>query len=564
MPIDYEQIRRDNIEEYGKGTRHLAFFERLYSDGTHFVFELLQNAEDAKAKRLAFTLFDDRLEVRHDGRPFDEKDVRGICGVGEGTKEDDFTQIGRFGIGFKSVYAFTTTPAIHCGDEHFEIQNYVRPHAAGERSVGNPWSTLIVIPFDKADVSCEFAATEIGKRLRGLRARTLLFMENIEEIEYQVLKGAGGSYLKSAQECVDSNLITVIGERSDATDSESEQWLVFKKPVEDKDGKPVVGPNGSPVPPVQIAFLLIDQDEKQKSSKKEGKSKTIADSPWEGKEISPLGKAPLVVFFPTDKNTELGFLIQGPYRTTPARDNIPMSDEWNLSLVDETATLLVSSVLPTLKTMTLLTVSSFESLPIEMVDFPEDDFFFPIADGVRTALMKEEFLPADDGSFVAGDNAILGRGEDLRSLLGNDQLKVLFELEHDVRWLSGEITADNAPLLRDYLRNELDVTEVTPDSLVPRISEEFMEQQSAQWVARFYGCLLGWEALWKPRRSSWNRPTLRDRPFLRLEDDSHVAPFDDDGHPNAYLPLKGTAQVPVVKREVARDKAANEFLKRLG
>lgn len=60
MPTDYDRIREDNIREYGQGTRHLSFLGRLYTDRTHFVFELLQNAEDAGATRIRFSLFDDR------------------------------------------------------------------------------------------------------------------------------------------------------------------------------------------------------------------------------------------------------------------------------------------------------------------------------------------------------------------------------------------------------------------------------------------------------------------------------------------------------------------------
>lgn len=570
MAIDYEQIRKDNIEEYGKGTRHLAFFERLYSDGTHFVFELLQNAEDARAKRIEFALFDDRLEVQHDGRPFDEKDVRGVCGVGESTKEDDFTQIGRFGIGFKSVYAFTSTPAIHCGEEHFEIRNYVRPFAVAAQAIDKPWTTLIIIPFDKDDIDAEFAKSEIGTRLKGLSARTLLFLASVDEIEYRIAKGATGTYLKSTQPCVESSLITVVGESSDSTETESEQWLVFQKEILGKEGIPIVGPNEIRVPPVQIAFLLEEQESKKKTPKRGSKplSRSAAKAkPWAAKEIKALSKSPLVVFFPTEKDSQLGFLLQGPYRTTPARDNIPTNDEWNVSLIEQSAALLVGSVLPSLKQMELLTLSCFEALPINMEDFPEHDFLFPIADSVRTELTSSELLPAADGSFISGERAVLGRGEDLRGLLGNEQVKLLFELDHDVKWLSGEITADRAPTFRDYLRYELNVLEVTPDSFAAKVSAEFMAKQSDEWVATFYGCLLAWEALWKPRRESWNRVSpgsLRDRPFLRLNDDSHVVPFAEDGHPNAYLPLTGKTQVPVVKRSIASDKSAREFLKRLG
>ena len=129
MPADYDKIRAENITRYGTDTAVLDLLGQLYSDRTHFIFELIQNAEDAGARELAFELFDGRLEVRHDGRPFTEADVRGICGVGNSAKSGDLTAIGAFGIGFKSVYAYTQTPSVHSPGEHFRIENYVRPVA---------------------------------------------------------------------------------------------------------------------------------------------------------------------------------------------------------------------------------------------------------------------------------------------------------------------------------------------------------------------------------------------------------------------------------------------------
>src|ERR1700740_744583 len=76
MPADCEGIREENIARYGWDTAVLDLLGQLYSERTHFIFELIQNAEDAGATELTFELFEDRLELRHDGRPFTEADVR--------------------------------------------------------------------------------------------------------------------------------------------------------------------------------------------------------------------------------------------------------------------------------------------------------------------------------------------------------------------------------------------------------------------------------------------------------------------------------------------------------
>src|SRR5688500_18076603 len=107
MPSDYAAIAAENIRRYGTDDWYSELLAERYSDRTHFVLELLQNAEDARASKLEFTLTSNALEIRHNGRDFNEQDVRGVCGLRKTTKLDDPEQIGRFGIGFKSVYAFT-------------------------------------------------------------------------------------------------------------------------------------------------------------------------------------------------------------------------------------------------------------------------------------------------------------------------------------------------------------------------------------------------------------------------------------------------------------------------
>lgn len=541
MPCDYDQIRADNIREYGEGTRHLSFLGRLYTDRTHFLFELLQNAEDAGATRVLFHLFEDKLEVFHDGRLFNEKDVRGICGVGEGTKTEDLTQIGKFGIGFKSVYAYTTTPAIHSGNESFRIENYVRAYAVQLRDIGDSWTTLFVFPFNKEDVEPAVACREISTRLRKLSARTLLFLRKIQEIEYCLSDGTDGVYLRDEATRGAAREITVIGQSSG--EDESESWLIFERPVDVPD-------TGDDCPrhvQVEVGFRLekIEKDRRD--------------------EIVRVKESPLVVYFPTEKETRFGFLIQGPYKTTPARDNIPKEDDWNATLVRETAHL-IADVLPDLKDLGLLSVSLLDALPIRMDNFPPGSMFYPIVVAVREALAAKELLPTDDDSFVSARNAKLARAADLRKLLNQEQLTNLFQSGNTIKWLAGSITQDRTPELRTYLLNELDVEEVTPDSFARKVTQSFLFKQIDEWLLKFYGYLSGQEALWRsPRWSGAAGGPLRSKPIVRLQDDTQVTPFRADGTtPNAFLPPPEDTDFPIVKRSIASDEQAGHFLSRLG
>ena len=56
MPADYGKIRDENIARYGWDTAVLDLLGQLYSERTHFIFELIQNADDADATQMTFEL----------------------------------------------------------------------------------------------------------------------------------------------------------------------------------------------------------------------------------------------------------------------------------------------------------------------------------------------------------------------------------------------------------------------------------------------------------------------------------------------------------------------------
>ena len=549
MPSNYEEICRDNIRRRGEEFDDIGrlISEQLYSDRTHFIYELLQNAEDALGRRhrnnpenrfpdsVKFILYKDRLEFRHFGEEFNTDDVKGISDVLKGTKTEDRSQIGKFGIGFKSVYAFTSTPEIHSGDEHFVIERYIRPRSVNKFPKMTEGKTAFIFPFNHENLSAEHAFHLIEEKLKKIGSRILLFLKNISEIEWKIEGQDEGQYLKeSKQHGRLAQKVTVIGQHGN--EDEEEEWLVFRRHPDDA--------NSSCESFVEVAFRLKD----------DGKSKKQI--------IQKTESSPLIVYFPTKLETRFGFLAQGSYDTTASRSDIE-DNEWNKKLIKETTFLVTEQVLPTLKEMGLFTVSLLEALPIRMDDFPEEGMFYPIVEAVRDALMDQELLPADDGTFVSARNAKLARRAELRKLLTHDQLRELFQSKDDIRWLSGKITQDLTPDLRTYLMNELDVKEIRPEKFTQLITDNFLEAQTDDWIIQFYN-FLG-----KDKSELWKKPDsiLRQKKILRLENlenNSHVIPFQPDGKPNAYLPSSSKTNFPTIKRAIFNDKGAEEFLRNLG
>jgi hypothetical protein len=445
---DYEKIREENIARYGWDTAVLDLLGQLYSERTHFIFELIQNAEDARATELSFELFSDRLEVRHDGRPFTEADVRGVCGVGQSRKS--LTSIGQFGIGFKSVYAYTKTPHVYSSGEHFRIETYVRPFPVEPLHL--PASvTLFVFPFDHDSVTATVAVQEISAALNALQPGTLLFLGNIARLR------VGG--VRVADSVIERSVIEGTPRRvalSEGRGRQREQWLVWARQVEG------LGPVSQQI---EIAFL------------------TKA-----GRITGGGGTFPLSVFFPTEKETFLGFVVQGPYRTTPARDNVPEHDRSNQALVRQTAALL-ADVLGELRAGGLLTVDVLQALPLDAARFQPGSMFRPLFESVRQALLQAELIPVAGGGYRAAARVKLVRDAGLPALLDADQLGMLYGAGGPAWFADESITESGTPVLWQYLRDEIGIEEVTAGSMVANLSGEFLHAQPDEWIAGLYAFL---------------------------------------------------------------------------
>ena len=96
------------------------------------------------------------------------------------------------------------------------------------------------------------------------------------------------------------------------------------------------------------------------------------------------------------------------------------------------------------------------------------------------------------------------------------------------------------------------------------LGRDFLQAQSDEWITRLYAFLLTDPALWRAARFADEPPgAARAKPIIRLEDGSHVAPFDGRDRPAVYLPGPAGSSLPTVRRAVADSPAARQFLEAL-
>ncbi len=556
MNVNYEAIRRANIKEYGEGTRHLAYLSDLYSTRTHFIFELLQNTEDALARAgeqnqkgfAEFRLYADRLELHHNGKPFDEEDIRGICGIGEGTKAGDFNQIGKFGVGFKAVYSYTLAPQIHSGREHFKIRRFVEPHHMDVDSEHAEFSgnneTVIVLPFDSEEligfrerVPPTVAVAEIGKALKTLHPRSLLFLQHIREVRWVLPGGECGSISRRSRLISDNFAARVVNL---FFGHQRERWLVFEQETQIDDFKRQKAK-------LEVAFQM------------------------KGRSVVQSHHTELVVFFPTKVRTGLGFLIQAPFKTKVTRESLDEECDGNRGLL-MTAAKLASERLEFLRDIGRLKSHSFSALPIAVSDFPAGSFCRPVFDEIRDAITTRNLLPADPGSsdgpkFICGNQAVAASDPKLRELLTNDELKEALVGDTDWRWLAEDMSLDGDGALAVYLRDEIEIQEFTAEDFV-----SWLETRDADW----------WKNLEEPwllsayrylHSQQLERNRLHKLPLVRLESGEHVSPdeqavfFPADNIQEKKELAPFLSQLPIIRLSLLdedEDKTVESFLRRIG
>lgn len=491
-----------------------------YNDPSHFVYEIIQNAEDAGARHAAFSLSEDKLTIFHDGREFNFEDVKDITGFGNSKKEGELNKIGEFGVGFKSVFAITDSPRIYSGEYSIEIENFVVPTSLDTSPPEG--ITRIELPFNHSEKSVGEVFSLVRDRIENIDAKSFLFLESIDKIDWST-PSESGYYYKDQEDIEGIDGARRVSVTSKSPNKEQlDKYLIFRNTGSRDD-----------VSREEVAYKLGSEKGKDK--------------------IEPVRKSELVVFFPTKKDTYLDFLLQGPYKTTPNRENIPLRNEKNEKIIEGSADLVSKSLLQ-IKRMGLLDVEFLTVLPTDKANERKNEIYTSVHRSVKEALRQKELLPTSTGGYVSANNALLAESEALTKLLDSEDTEILFSKSD---WLDTGITPNRTPALWDYLRDELDVDVVSFDRFARSITADFLEKKSDRWMAEFYAQLRNQKRLWDKRE----RSVLRRKPMIRTELGDHRAPFEEDETPRVYLPTEETSEYITVKPSLIEDSQARAFLK---
>ena len=512
MASDYNKIAEEHEKRYGWDAKPRRIYKRLYSDKTHFVYELIQNADDSGSSYLKLLLGENGLLIWNDGRQFEEPDVRRICSLGSSDK--DLTHIGTFGIGFKAVYNYTDSPEIYSEDEHFRIRDFVKPEGIDEMNseivkLVNEGKTVFHLPFKKGPHQVDDLG-HLKDRLGNLsKERSLLFLSNLKRVEWRDERNTQTGSYACHRQCYDkiqnipeneSVELVQLMVSSNGNNKPSETFLVFCKQTH---------------PPKDVINKLLeqaeDEEEQQRIQRSAGKPQPIEVAfKLQDDRITVMDDCVLFAYLPTQKKIGLKFLIQARYQTTPARDNIPKPSEnpWNRWLVKETANYF-PEVLEKLKEAGLLKPAFFNVLPLK--GQVENDFE-PIAEAAREAMGEKRLVPTENGGYAKAENVFYPHRGSLRNLVECNWIYPNSSWLHPDIGLSGH--AFN--VMREAGVKEINFSQVL--NWLEKQDLNWFEDLCEKWLRSLYVYLL------KSLNNQISQLARINRlPLVRLENGKHVS-----------------------------------------
>ncbi|XP_029978405.1 protein NO VEIN isoform X2 [Sphaeramia orbicularis] len=395
------QVHQDRL---GRSLDRLS--TELYSKDTHFVLELIQNADDnnypsetSVVPALAFVVTRDCITVLNNETGFQERNIRAICDVGRSTKgKHKYGYIGQKGIGFKSVFKVTDCPEIHSNGFHLYFDKncgpmgYILPHwTEDERPLDSElkdinehsWTTKICLPLRSE-------SHQTRNLFHDVHPSLLLFLHRLRSIT--IYNQNEKRLVTMIRKDLSHNVLEV--EHTDGT----ERWLVVKTTLKPRKIKEDVESTE-----LALAFQLNSDFTCQPQ------------------------KQPVFAYLPL-RSFGFRFIVQADFDIPSSREDVDRDSSWNQWLRSEIPQLF-------LQAMDIFTDHpEFKGLKglchfLQFIPLPDEvlDFFKPVAGQIIQLFKGKAFLPtlSSDGKVVYKLPSQVAVCQDavIRDVIGGEELE---------------------------------------------------------------------------------------------------------------------------------------------
>lgn len=514
-----------------------------YPDTAHFVYELLQNADDALATKAVFILYKDSLIFKHNGAVHfsvtdDDDDtitpghINSITSIGDSSKNDSQNKIGKFGVGFKSVFQYTDIPEVYDTKFKFRIVNNIIPERLyDDHPAREPQETLFVIPFKNPKAAYSDISSKLQKMTNGT-----LFLHNLTSIRWKDhVSGESRNYTKQVE----------------STYQSKRKILLEKLLVDDIKGQREI----------LMFSRIIDLGEEGKHSIFVGYYLN------ESGEIDTEIRPGVYCFFPTSESFDVCMITHAPFKLVDNRQQIKPNEEDNEILIKELGRLAADSLCE-LKEYGLREGRYILNDNItKITQWSEYDKWHWGGEYRRIQLSaiqlpciekikNDELLISVDNRYRKPCNLYQVLPKSLSELITAQQLKILTGRDDDISILSPELNMNH-----DLdVHSEIELNTFATRDFAGAITSEFMAAQSSTWVNRLFTFLN------KEVRNSWNPdekdPFFLNAPIIQTGKKQWVAPYDDgrinvftEGDPNEYN---------VVSTDMLNNNQVKKFLTDIG
>ncbi len=543
-----------------------------YPESAHFIYELLQNADDAEATEVSIELRKTSLIFRHNGKICftitDENDtsikpghINSITSIGDSTKsESNGNKIGKFGVGFKSVFQYSDEPEIYDDNFWFKIESYIVPTLVESDFKGRKkGETVFYFPFKDAARSYK----DILNRLQNLN-NPILFLSNLTKITW--IDSSKGNiehyyakeevYRKKYRDIAFSVLLL-------KTEIEEKHLFHFSQAIE----IPEEGTHA-----IKVGYFFDKKTQKLITDTKEN----------------------IYCFFPTKETFGTCYISHAPFKLVDSRQNIKTRESLNKSLVS-LLTELAADAIPiiidygkSVLKKNLIDSNIWDIIPIHMMDmygyyyenieavdydedYYEDDYEYEndITDSnrllnifVKTIISKKIFL-SKSGEYIARKEALTATPISLLNLLEPSQIKQLWNGSY--KFLDKEVITqiNRITNCQYFVRQYLNFRNITSEELAKSLTPNFMAKQPMKWVLRLYSFLMSDAIkLWKSGNGS--KLPFRNAPIILTTEDEWVSPYVNE-HLNVFYPTAGVnKEYKFVSNSYISQADARKFFNELG